>query len=576
MKKKVVAVLLSTAMVLSMAACGDNATSGSANTGDSKEATTDATEAEETSGDTDVEEKATVAASADLTDQANIDNTVERDSITIAWQDATTLAPWGTNNDTPGNYEVYEMLYECTSTGERYGILADESKGSYEPGCDHEEGTGIYTVYIYDYIKDDAGNDITASDVAFSYNHQFNEETTSGWDDFIEATAVDDYTVQFEFSQEQSNLGWFDNFFCRCFIVDEGAYEASASGFANDMCGTGPYKFVSYTSGSTLVIEKNDDYWQTDENLRHQEQQANVRTITFQFVSENAQRENGVATGTLDMVQDMAYESITEFLDDGQYADKANVHTYSQKFIYYLNPNCSPDSLCSDENLRKAIFYAIDQDGIITALGGAYSRLYAYANDYYSDYTMVDWAGIDTYNSKPSVDMEVVQSYLDASNYNGEKLTLMIMSNFADTGTIMAAQLAAAGINVELLQVDNATANSTQADSTAWDLTFGMMAGDYNVQAWLHDFAYANTATGTQTSCFVVDDEWNDLLSLCNTEEGHTAENMQAWWEMAAEHAYCMGIYAGNNYNIVPEDCVYVCQGDKLRFLPGACCYAAQ
>ena len=562
MKRKVLSVIMAAAMAVSMMACGSS--NGSA---------TSQTEA--TKND-DTKSVATVENSASLTDKANIDNSVERDSITIGWQDATTLAPWGTNNDTPGNYEVYEMLYECTSSGERYGVLADESKGSFEPGCDHEDGTGVYTVYIYDYIVDHAGNKVTASDVAFSYNYQFKNETTSGWDDFVEAKAIDDTTVEFDFTKEQSNLGWFDNFFCRCFIVNEDSYNASASALANDMCGTGPYKFVKYTSGSSLVLEKNDDYWQTDESLRHQEQQANVRNLTFQFVSENVQRENGVATGSLDMVQDMAFESITDFVDGGKYADKANVQTYSQKFIYYLNPNCSENSPLHDENLRKAVFYAIDQDGLITALGGTYSRLYAYANDYYSDYDMVDWESLDNYNSKSSVDAETVQKYLDASSYNGETLTLMVMSTYADTATIIAAQLAAFGINVELLQVDNATANATQADSTAWDLNFGMMAGDYNVQAWLHDFSYNNSSSGDRTTSFVVDDEWNDLLNTCNTEDGHTSENMQAWWEMATDHTYTMGIYAGNNYNIVPEDCTYVCQGDKLRFLPGACCFKAQ
>jgi ABC-type transport system substrate-binding protein len=519
MKKRIVALLLTAAMAVGLVACGSSSDTAS-----------------DTTNDTD-NDAAAVEASVDLTDKANIDNTVERESINIAWQDATTLAPWGTNNDTPGNYEVYEMLYECTSDGERYGVLADTSKGDFEPGCDHEDGTGVYTVYIYDYIKDHAGNAVTASDVAFSYNYQFANETTSGWDDFVEASAVDDTTVQFTFSQEQSNLGWFDNFFCRCFIVNEDSYNASSSKLANDMCGTGPYKFVSYTSGSSLTIEKNDDYWQTNESLRHQEQQANVRTITFQFISENAQRENGVATGSLDMVQDMAFESITDFLDGGQYADKANVQAYSQKFIYYLDANCSDDSPMGDENLRKAVFYAIDQDGIIAALGGSYSRLYAYANDYYSDYNMVDWESIDTYNSKSSVDPDTVQKYLDASSYNGETLIMMVTSTFADTATIMAAQLAAYNINVELLQVDNATLGATQADSTAWDMIFGMMAGDYNVQAWLHDFSYNNSASGTQSTTFIKDDEWNDLLNLCNTEDGHTAENMQAWWEMAAEHA---------------------------------------
>jgi len=468
------------------------------------------------------------------------------------------------------------MLYEVTAEGERYGILADESKGDYLPGCDHEEGTGIYTVYIYDYIKDHNGNAVTADDVAFSFNYQFTTQNTSGWDDFVEASAVDDYTVQFEFKKEQTNLGWFDNFFARCFIVDEDSFNNSSSKLANDMVGTGPYKFVSYSSGSSLVLEKNDDYWQTDESLRHQEQQANVRTLTYQFISENAQRENAVATGSVEMVQDMAYESLTEFVDGGKYADLVKVQAYAQKFIYYLDSNCSEESPMSDKNLRLAVYNAIDQDGIITALGGAYSRLYGYAVDYYSDYDLVDWASLDNYNTRTSVDAEAVQSHLDASSYDGTTLTIMVNPEFADTATIIAAQLAAFGINAELLQVDGATANTTLADPGAWDMYFGLMAGDYNVQAWAHDFSYNNTSSGSETSTHIVDDEWNDLLNLCNTEDGHTAENMLAWWNRATENAYTMGIYGGNNYNIVPSDCVYVCQGDKLTFLPGACCFSAQ
>jgi len=571
MKKRIISVILAATMVTSLVGCG-----GSANQTSSANdvAATTANAEEGTAAES--SEPAVAATSVDLNDAGMIDNTVERASINIAWQDATTLAPWGTRNDTPGNYEVYEMLYECTSKGERYGILADTSKGSYVPGCDHEDGTGIYTVYIYDYIKDHNGRAVTASDVAYSYNYQFNNEDTSGWGDFIEARPVDDTTVEFEFSAEQNTLGWFDNFFCRCFIVNQESFEELNKDLSTNMCGTGPYKFVSYTSGSSLVIEKNDDYWQTDDSLRNQSQQANVRTITFQFISENAQRENGIATGSLDMVQDMAYESTTEFADGGKYADIANVQTYSQKFIYYLDTNNDQASIMSDVNMRNAIFYSIDQDGLITALGGGYKRLYAYANDYYSDYDMVDWASLDNYNTKTSVDAEKVKGYLDAAGYNGETIKLLIMSTFGDVGTIIAAQCAAMGINVELIQVDNATAAATENDPTAWDIYFGMMAGDYNVQAWAHDFSYGNTPEGNRTLTFIQNDEWEALLNECNTNDGHTAENMQAWWNMCVDNAYAMGVFAGNNFNIVPEDCVYVHQGDKLRFLPGACCYKAQ
>ena len=99
----------------------------------------------------------------------------------------------------------------------------------------------------------------------------------------------------------------------------------------------------------------------------------------------------------------------------------------------------------------------------------------------------------------------------------------MVNPEFADTATIIAAQLAAFGINAELLQVDAATGNTTLADPGAWDMYFGLMAGDYNVQAWAHDFSYNNSSSGTETTTHIVDDEWNDLLNLCNTADGHTA-----------------------------------------------------
>ena len=570
MKKKIISLLLCAVMTVSLTACGGN---GAQTSSDGAQETA-APVAEESDGELGLAEQ---ESDASINDIANADNSAEREGINVGWREATSLEPWGTNNDIPGNYEVYEMLYECDAKGNRYPILADESRGEFG-GYDHEEGSAVYDVYIYDYIKDHEGNPITASDVAFSYTWQFNNATASGWGAFQMAEAVDDTTVRFTFEKELTDLGALDNFLCRCFIVSEAACGGDGSALASKMCGTGPYKFDSYVSGSSLTIVKNDDYWQTDESLRHQEQQANVRTITYKFIAEGSQRQNGLTTGELDMVYDMQRENIAPFLDGGDQADKFNVQTYAQKFVYYLNCNCDPDMPTGDENLRKAIYYAIDQDGLITAMGGtdSYTRAYAYVSDYYSDYDMVDWASLDNYNTKKSVDMNVVQEYLNASSYNGEKLVLMLPSDYSTVGTVIAAQLEAAGIHAELKQVDNATFNSTLTDKSAWDIVFNMMAGDYNVQVWAHDYSWANTGDGDHTQEFITDQEWEDLLNLCNTEEGHTSENMKAWWEMATQHAYGMGLYTGNSYNIVPEECTYVCQGDKLVLLPGACTFNAE
>ena len=95
MKKKVISVILAVSMVASMTACGSSGGSSGGGTASNTTSQTETPNEEKT-------DAAVVENSASLTDKANIDNSVERDSITIGWQDATTLAPWGTNNDTPG------------------------------------------------------------------------------------------------------------------------------------------------------------------------------------------------------------------------------------------------------------------------------------------------------------------------------------------------------------------------------------------------------------------------------------------------------------------------------------------
>ncbi len=101
-----------------------------------------------------------------------------------------------------------------------------------------------------------------------------------------------------------------------------------------------------------------------------------------------------------------------------------------------------------------------------------------------------------------------------------------------------------------------------------------MMAGDNIAVVWEHGFGTANTGTG-KTSNYVSDTEWNDLLALCNTADGHTKENMEAWWQHAVDNAYTMGLFTTKTYMVLPSDMVNAVQGDKLTFLPGACTWAA-
>ncbi len=559
--KKFIALLLALAMVFALVACGND------KTGNEPPKDTSSNVKEELDNQ-EVQQQ--------QQEGPKQEETFVKDELVLAWDSATSLVPWGTKNSAPGNYEVYEMLYECDAKGVMYPLLADATyEGNYMAGMDHEKGSGVYTVKIYDYIKDHKGNAITASDVAYSFNYQFENESTSGWNDFQGAEAKDDTTVVLKFAKDQTDVGQLLNIICRCFIVDEEAHKNSESKLANEIIGTGPYMMESYTSGSELVLVANDDYWQTNADLRRQEQQANVKKIVYKFIDESSQRVIGLKTGEVAFSQGLKANDLTDFMDGGEYADKYNVYSYAQKFVYAVYPNGAADNIMSDVNMRLAVFNAIDQDGLITALGGTHVRLNGYASSYYTDYDWVDYDSMTNYNTKTGVDSAVVKDYLDKAGYQGQTIRLLAASMVADAANVVAAQLMAQGINCEAQILDNNSANATMADPSAWDITMGMMAGDFNVTVWSHAFSYANMPEGNSTMYHLVDDEWEAMLNVCLTEEGHTPENMEKWWNHAVENAYVMALYTGNTYDVVPEDMTYYCLGDKLIPLPGACTYAA-
>lgn len=567
--KKILAMLLALSLVLSLAACGG------------KQGTTDDNPTTPSANPTEPQHSELVS------DVSKIENTgYIKDFISVNCLAATSLTPWGTSNNTPGNYEVYEMLYECDALSNIYPLLADADRGGsyiYQgkplPGCDHEDGSGVYDVYINDCIYDHKGEHITASDVAFSYNWQKDNEAVSGWNNIVSIEAVDDTTVRFTFTEEQTGVGGLTDIFCRCFIVSEKSFNDSGDQLVGKMIGTGPYKFVSFDS-TVITLERNEDYWQLAAGRTPRpEQMANVQKIEYHMISETSQVVIGLQTGDL-----TACPEFNNVDDANTFANNPDfqITYYPQKFVNYLNANCDPASPLNDVNLRKAVFYAVDIDGLVLATGGTHERLYAYANYYggYSDATWFKWEEMDNYNTYTggaiegvgSNRAEVVKYYLDQSSYKGQKLS--ILCNSGDDATVISAQLAQYGINAEVNVQDRTSANTTAANPGQWDLTVGMMAGDNIAVVWEHGFGVANTGTG-KTSNFVDDPEWSAQLELCNTADGHTKENMEKWWQMAVDNAYTMGLYTTKTYMVLPADMVNAVQGDKLTFLPGACTWAA-
>ena len=131
-----------------------------------------------------------------------------------------------------------------------------------------------YTFQLRRGVKFHDGTDFNADAVVFSYMRQLDEDNEYyqygpwkywGYMDMSAIvdtiSAVDDYTVKFTLKKIEapfiSNLAM--DFAA---IVSPAAYRADPEGFATNPVGTGPFKFVSWTKDSDIVLEKNEDYWQ--------------------------------------------------------------------------------------------------------------------------------------------------------------------------------------------------------------------------------------------------------------------------------------------------------------------------
>ncbi|MCC8099501.1 MAG: ABC transporter substrate-binding protein [Clostridiales bacterium] len=570
--KSVLPLLLALAMMLGLlTGCGGSSSDGTSDSGSGSSASSSADSSATEGGDADAsgdEEGADNDASIVSTDY---DNSVQIDSLTyIQDTDITSLVPWDVRTLTPGiAYEVYEMLFGVDSNGEYYPVLADATRGDYMPGMDHEEGSSDYTIYIYDYIYDSAGHHITADDVKFSFDMARDGGFESGWGSFESEEVIDETTIVLHCTEELTKMGELQNIICRTYIFSEEAYNESPSGLSADACGTGPYTVESFTASTELIVTKRDDYWQTNEELKQQIQQANVGTITLTLLTESTQEVIGLETGTIDLAEKISADNVDQLVADG-YGDSFNTYSSQSNMIVYAYCNVDEASLCSNVALRKAILMAIDNEALAAFEGNGMVACTTLGNSFFADYD-TSWEG--AYSLYQSADEATIQSLLDEAGYNGETLKLLTATYCGDYAEIIEGQLEAYGINVELYVMDGGTCNTMKADPTEWDIFYQYMAADdYVVNLWSHLIDADGRSNGA-TENFIVDDTLQDLLHTCMASETHTAENMDAFLQYVDDNAYVKALVTGSDILLYPDYVSTVFKTDKGYIVPGACCF---
>ncbi len=217
-----------------------------------------------------------------------------------------------------------------------------------------------YTLTIRDGVKFHDGSDMTVEDVVFSLDRIRDPELGSyvGWmlDSVADVTAPDDSTVVITLSQPDA-LFEYALASTAAHVVSKAVVEAAGADYGTPSVGsigTGPFKFVEWTSGVQQKLARNDDYWNKEDGGPYLDE------ITIKILPEPTTRVAGLDTGEIDYlvnnVPSDQYATVEGF-------DNVNL-TFAPSFYGEWITFNTQEAPFDNAKVRQALNYATDKAGL--------------------------------------------------------------------------------------------------------------------------------------------------------------------------------------------------------------------
>lgn len=288
-------------------------------------------------------------------------------------------------------------------------------------------------------IRDDVtfwdGRPLTADDVLYSLERSAAPDSyIAGGFAFVDDMQVTgDHEVTITFKRPDSSF--IDNLGSLSGVVMQKAWgEKTGSKIGTStgglMC-TGPFKFGSWKSGASITIERNDDYWNT-ENLRPW-----AKEVEFTFLADDTAVAQALEAGELDGSYEVPASILAKLdaADSGQLVFGPSTQSAS---IYVARP----DGQLADLKLRDALHKIVDREAIADVVyhGGAEPN--------YTKLTPATWPNAERDMYQPEYDKwvearqydpEAAKKLVEESSYDGSTLQLAIMAG--DQAASQIAQL---------------------------------------------------------------------------------------------------------------------------------------
>lgn len=339
---------------------------------------------------------------------------------------------------------VYEGLVDRTDDGDFVPALAE----SWEVSDD-----GLTYTFALREATFHNGSAVEASDVIWSLDTARAADSVNPdaarLARVAEITAPDDSTVQVVLSERDINF--LDALTTNAGVILD---EQDETDLATADNGTGPYTVTQWNQGSTLTLERYENYWgETPHNAE----------AVFHFIDDPATAANALQSGEIDLFTTSTADTTPLFESDDSFAVSQGDST-SWMTLGFNSAKAPFD----DVNVRRAVRMAIDKQGLIDILGGqaiAVGGMSVPSDPWYEDLTNVN-----------SYDPEAARDLLAEAGQENLQVTFRVANTYdARIGEYIAAQLKEVGIEVTI---------DTLEFSTWLEEVF--QGGDYQMTMVLH------------------------------------------------------------------------------------------
>lgn len=264
------------------------------------------------------------------------------------------------------SFEMIAATVEGLETMDKEGAPIPGIAESYDVSDDEL----TYTFHLRD-AQWDNGDPVTADDFVFAWNETVNnpaaeyaylfgqdgacvagaDEIIAGEGGELDIKAVDDKTFEVKLSKKCPyfvSLMTFPIFY----PINEKFFEEQGDQYAltaDALLANGPYKLRDWTKGSSLTLDKNENYWDA-ENVK-------VDGIDVRIVAEASTSALDFESGNTD------FTKLNSTLVD-KYKDSENYTSYLEGYLWYLQFNYA-NELLDNENIRKALGTVIDRTDLV-------------------------------------------------------------------------------------------------------------------------------------------------------------------------------------------------------------------